>query len=79
MGKLAESTKFKDSYIRYLGTTGDRRQCCGSLIIFLDPYLYPDPTFQEIPDPTQFLSKEAKAKILNKTEAQILILNMRFV
>ena len=49
----------------------------------MDPKLYfflPDPTFWEIsdpnliPDPTEFLSKEAKAKFKKKTAAQILIL-----
>ena len=40
----------------------------------------PDPTFQEIPDPTQqLLSKEAKVKCKNKTEAQVLILKKIYV
>ena len=45
----------------------------------------PDPTFQEILDPdpildtTQFLSKEAKDKLLNKTAEQILILKKTFL
>ena len=42
----------------------------------VDPKLFfsdPDLTFQAIsdPDPTYFLTKEAKTKFLDKTEAQI--------
>ena len=49
----------------------------------LDPKLFfsdPDQTFQEIsdPDPTQLLSKEAKANFSNKTEAQVLILKKMY-
>ena len=44
-------------------------------LFFSGPYQDPDPTFQEIsdpdPDPTHLLSKEVKAKFLNKIEAQV--------
>ena len=61
--------------------------CCGSEIIFFrsgsdfsgnfGSGSSPDP--EPIPDTTQFLSEEAKAKILNKTAAQILILKKIFL
>ena len=51
------------------GKKRSQLQCCGSEFFFPDSY----------PDPTNYLlTKKTKAKFLNKTEAQILILKKRF-